>query len=469
MGNGDLRRILAAAVAVVCALSAGAAFRDGKGLLNRRLGMFIHWGVYSVGGFHEQDFWMTGKTRAQYEAYKDAFRAENFDPDHFIDVAESAGAEYIVITSKHHDGFCLWDTATTDYNAAKSPAGRDILGELAAACRRRGMKLGLYYSNPDWHCPFAHNTNSTHQVALQAGDAPDLERYIAYEKAQITELLTRYGEIACWFWDIPTGVKRPEMDAFVRKLQPGILINNRGWMNEDTCDYATPERELRDGEDAARLEACNSVGAQSWGYRANEDYHSVGSLTRGIDYFLSRGGNYLLNVGPKSDGRVTDEAQALMRRVGAWHRNVREAFVGVENVPPQRLRIVRSPFAWAVGQVRPVPYVLTRRGTTFYVHYPEGGADATGVDLAPFAAVPVAATLLNTGKRLEAAVEMMPANRFFYDRESLHVWGIPIDDLANECLVIRLDFTAEQVVEMERAGLCVVQGDACASGGGAAK
>ena len=112
-------------------------------MFDRRLGMFIHWGIYSVNGLHEQEQYRYGIARADYGLCKDRFRAERFDPNHFIDVAESAGAEYIVMTAKHHDGFCMWNTATTDFNVMNTPVGRDVIGELAAACHRRGMKFGL--------------------------------------------------------------------------------------------------------------------------------------------------------------------------------------------------------------------------------------------------------------------------------------------------------------------------------------
>ena len=430
------------APSVVGAKTIRPAFADGKGMFSRRLGMFIHWGVYATGAFHEQAMWMKDMTRPDYEAFVDGFTTEKFDADRFVDIAESAGAEYIVITTKHHDGFCLWDTATTDFCAPKSPAKRDLIGDLAAACRRRGMGLGFYYSNPDWHCPFARNPKSTHQLKLQPGDTPDLERYAAYEKAQIRELLTKYGEICCWFWDIPTGVKRPEMDALVRALQPKILINDRGWEKTYRIggDYGTPERDFnKGGVFAKKTEACNSIGKQSWGYRANDDYHSVGLLERGIDGFLACGGNYLLNIGPRADGTVPDEMVRTMADIGSWLARVRESFVGVESVPKLVKPIRNSPHKWIKDHDEPVGYLLTRRGDTLYVHFPNGVTE-TGVDLAPLAVRPLKATLLNTGAALKTCVEMMPSNRFHFGRESLHVWGIPVGDFADECLVLRLDF-----------------------------
>ncbi len=364
-------------------------------------------------------------SRAEYEKFAGRFTAERFNADAFIDVAESAGAEYIVFTSKHHDGFCMWDTATTDYKVTNTPAGRDIIAELAEACRRRGMKLGFYYSNPDWHHPNAYNEKSTHQIKPASGDSPDMERYIAYVRAQVTELLTKYGEIVCFFWDIPTGIGRPEMDALVRSLQPGIMVNDRGWGNKAVCDYSTPERNYKwDAAGGRNIEACDSVGVQSWGYRSNEDYHTIGYLTRRIDRFLSTGANFLLNVGPKSDGTIPDEAKRIMAAVGKWHRSVRDSYRGVTTVP---------------GAVKRGQTVVTRRGDTVFLHFPDG-LDAIGLDCAPLDVLPQKATVMNTGTELKASVELMPWNAPGSKAETLHLRGIPADELANESIVLRLDF-----------------------------
>ena len=417
-----------------------ATFADGHGLFNRRLGMFVHWGIYSVGEWHEQEEMRRGIPRTEYEKCKDRFFAEKYSPDHFIDVAESAGAEYVVFTTKHHDGFCMWDTKTTDFKVTNTPAKRDVLAELAAACRRRGMKLGLYYSNPDWHHPNAYNDKSTHQIPPQPGDEPDTEKYIAYVKEQVTELLTNYGEIVCFFWDIPSRIDRPEMDGLVRRLQPGIMVNDRGWGDKATCDYSTPERDYKwDTSCGRHIESCDSVGVQSWGYRKDEDYHTLGYLTRNIDRYLSTGANFLLNVGPKSDGTIPYEARILMADVGKWYAKVRDSYTGVKTTP---------------GVVDPASgAVVTRRGDTLFVHFPKG-LDATGMDLGPLAVRPERATLLNSGAVLKARVELMPW-RALKSSPTLHVWGIPADELANECVVIRLDFAPGVLDAITGGGLVV--------------
>ena len=413
-------------LAALAAISLCVSAADWK-MFDRRLGMFVHWGIYSVGEWHEQEHWRRKMSRADYETYMQRFTAEKFSADAFIDVAESAGAEYIVITAKHHDGFCMWDTKTTDYNIMNTPAKRDVLKELSEACKRRGMKLGFYFSNPDWHAPFANNAKSSHQIPLEPGDKPDLARYIAYVKAQVTELCTNYGELCCFFWDIPTRIDLPEMDALVRRLQPGIMIDDRGWGNKATCDYSTPERDYKwDTPSAKKVEACDALGVHSWGYRREEDYHTVGYLTRKIDSFLSTGANFLLNVGPMCDGTIPAEQRALMADVGAWLRKTRESLRDVETVS-------------GLVDSKKVRAVVTRRGKTVYVHFPQG-LEATGVDLAPYDVLPKRATVLNTGTALSARVEVLPwqVNRLG-GKPSLHLWGIPADALANECVVIKIE------------------------------
>lgn len=418
-----VRIVVAGCLSATLTLVAGAgSFDDGKGLFNRRLGLFIHWGIYSVDGYHEQQRMRQGMCRAEYEKRAESFTAEKFDADKFVDAAESLGAAYIVLTAKHHDGFCMWDTATTDFKVTKTPAKRDVVGELSAACKRRGMKLGLYYSNPDWHHPNAYNPLSTHQVPPEPGDDPNMEKYRKYVKAQITELLTKYGEIVCLFWDIPTKIAAPEMNELVRRLQPGILINDRGWGEKG--DYSTPERNVPEGSAFETLtEACDSVGVQSWGYRRTEDYRTVDSLTRSIDSVLTRGGNYLLNVGPKTDGTIPSEALDVLRRTGDWYRKVRESFCDMTTEP-------NLPKADGV--------LVTRRGETIYLHCSKG-LSASGVDARPLAKLPKKATLLNAGAVLQAELTVLPSE-WKNAEVTLHVYGIPTGRLSGEAAVIRLDF-----------------------------
>ena len=392
-------------------------------LFERRLGMFVHWGIYSVGAWHEQE-WMRRRMRQEdYEKYVGRFTAAAFNADELVAMAQSAGAEYIVVTTKHHDGFCMWDTKTTDFSSMYAASKRDLIGEIAAACRKRGIKLGFYYSNPDWHHPSAYNALSTHQlIDAQIGHVPDMKHYLNYVRAQIRELMTNYGEICCLFWDIPSRIEVPELNAMVRALQPGIAINDRGWGSGG--DYSTPERNVPPGSAFSRpTEACDSVGAQSWGYRENEDYRTLGYLTRAIDRMLSRGGNFLLNVGPKSDGTLPKESVELMKRVGEWYGKVRESYQAVNTVP----NLVE-------GDV-----IVTCRGETVYLHYPNGIHSAS-FDLAPLGRLPSKAEILNNGVRLKPVVDTLPGSFFAGRGNTLRLIGVPVDKLGGESVVVRVDF-----------------------------
>ena len=397
-------------------------------MFDRRVGMFVHWGIYAVDGWHEQAQWRRGVPVAEYEKLMDGFTLRDYDPEKWLDLMEAAGMDYIVFTTKHHDGFCLWDTAETDYKVTKTPGGRDVLRELSDACHRRGIRLGLYYSCPDWHHPNALNFGGDHQLDRpNPGAQPDLMKYLDYVKRQVTELLTRYGRVDCFFWDIPPGVKIPEMNDFVRRLQPGIMINPRGF---GPGDYATPERDsMKGGAFSKLVEGCDSVDAESWGYRVNADYRSVGYCERAAAGLLARGGNLLLNVGPDADGRIPAEAQRILRRFGAWHKAVREAWQGVTN---------------ETGVVKDPSCLVTKRtggeGEVLYLSY-ANGLDRCGVNLFPLDRMPKSAVLLNTGAALKTEVVFMPSS--FWEgghRNSLHVSGIPVDDLAGEPIVIRLEY-----------------------------
>ena len=218
-----------------------------------------------------------------YEGLVKKFNPTKYNAEKWVRKAKKAGVEYICFTTKHHDGFCMWDTKYTDYKITNTPYGKDILNnkqtkKLIDKLAIMGMIVHVemeYYSNPDWNYPKGYNPNTSHQWYAVNKDAPDLDNYREYIKNQITELLTNYGKIYTFFWDIPPCVEDKSLNELVRKLQPGIHINDRGW---DTGDFSTPEREYQssDGKRFTRMtEACNSVGEQSWGYRKNEDFYSI--------------------------------------------------------------------------------------------------------------------------------------------------------------------------------------------------
>lgn len=309
-------------------------FNDGRDwFFEKRFGLFVHWGLYAIPAWHEQLQWRGRVARDDYGKLAGQWNPVRFDPDDWLDLAAAAGMKYVCFTTKHHDGFCLWDTKQTPFNTMNTPYGRDVLAMLAEACRRRGVPLCLYYSCVDWHHPNYPNQGRHHELSAPLpGDEPDHAKYLEFLKAQVRELCTNYGEIHGFWWDM--NVEKhvdPSINEMIRALQPKAVINNRGY---DEGDFGTPERDF-EKDDAATLtrltEACQSVGTESWGYRRDEDFYSDRHLLRGIDKYLARGANYLLNVGPMADGTIASEAAAILRRIGQWHGAVRESptrFVG---------------------------------------------------------------------------------------------------------------------------------------------
>ena len=400
----------------------------------KRYGLFIHWGLYALNAWHEQDQWRRTIPRAQYVPLQQKFNPVNFDPDAWLDVAEAVGMEYLCFTTKHHDGFCMWDTAETDFNIMNTPYGRDILAMLADACHRRDFPLCLYHSVVDWHHPNYPNQGRSHELAQpEPDDEPDFDKYLAFLKAQVRELCTQYGEIHGFWWDMNvTGEHIPEVNDMIRELQPAAVINNRGF---DEGDFGTPERDMTHDDSrvfAQRTEACQSVGRESWGYRENEDYYSDLHLMRSIDKTLAKGGNYLLNVGPKPDGTLPDEAVRILERVGKWYHTVNEAFDGTTPLSHQ----TDNP-----------DILLTGRDNILYVHLFETPI-MSRVMIPPLDRLPVKATLLNTGEALPVFNDPLPTLHMGRDgklrtqakKDFLRVADLPVNDLAGEVMVIKLEF-----------------------------
>ena len=390
-----------------------------------RFGMFLHYGIYAVGGWHEQEQWRRGIPKDEYIRYAEEFLPSADCVDRWLSLARDAGMTYVCFTTKHHDGFCMWDTACTDYSVTHY-TGRDLVRELADGCRKYGMKLALYYSLPDWHCPFSVNDGRHHRLPEpNPGDTPSEERYKQYLKAQIGELLTNYGKIDALFWDIPPddpSETDESINEYVRSLQPDILINDRGYSKGD---YRTPERTVPSEPFTGKTEACQSVGVQAWGYRADEDYYSHRFLMESIDRIMTKGGNYLLNVGPKPDGSIPEEAEESVRTVGTWYKKVCESYLDAEFV-----------------YHKSIPYGMTRCGNCLYVHLP-AVPQSSAVLMRPLTVKPVRAVVLNTMEDVRASVEYLPT--FFggnaaVQPEYLRISGIPVNRITDEVIVLRLEF-----------------------------
>lgn len=395
-----------------------------------RFGLFLHWGIYAVEGWHEQQHYRQGMTRDAYRAIAQRFDPAGFDPHAWIDLALEAGMGYLVVTAKHIDGFCMFHSAVSDFTVAQTPYREDLIAPIAAACQSRGLPWGVYFSALDNLHPAYPRSGKAHESAAEAGDAPDCESYMDFVRAQVRELCTNYGEMNVFWWDANrTGTTDPSINATIRELQPGCVINNRGW---DDGDFGTPERSY--GADAAAVEpferlteACESVGSQSWGYRRDEDYFTPRYLMQRMDLMMARGANYLLNVGPDALGRIPDEPRRLLQRVGQWYGAVREAFDG-------------TALAADLSTNRDV--LLTRRDNTVYVHLNQEPATAA-VALPPIEVLPRRAVLLNTGDSVACDVNWLPTLHSQPRTRALRLHGLPVEALSGEVLIVKMEFGPE--------------------------
>ena len=397
---------------------------------DNKLGMFIHWGIYALTGIQDQALLRLQMDHREYDDLMYKFNPIKYDPEQWVLLAKEAGMKYICFTTKHHDGFCMWDTKYTDYNIMNIPYGKDVIAMLAEACHKHGMLLSFYYSNPDWHHEYGFNPTSTHQWPSAWPDKPNTEAYREYVKGQVKELLTNYGPIYTFFWDIPPRIYDPSMNELVRSLQPDIIINDRGW---DEGDFSTPEREYEStsGKRFSRMtEACNSLGAQSWGYRKGENFYSMRHLIRSIDQIMSMGGSYLLNVGPDEKGVIRPEYTKRLNYIADWYLRMEGCLEGTEE----------DPFDYKIHNDK---YIANKKNGKTYLHFYDGlHSDSVAIESYP--SLPKSVRLMNTGKTLDYKVEALPEFFNYYngkaERVFLHIKQIPVDELANEAIVIEIEW-----------------------------
>jgi alpha-L-fucosidase len=276
-----------------------------------RFGMFIHWGLYSVLGRHEWAMEMEGIPVAEYEQLARRFTPQPHAARAWAKLARQAGQKYMVMTTKHHEGFCLFDTKLTNYCAPRQACGRDLVREFVDAAREEGMRVGFYHSLMDWHHP---------DGARCATDEAARQRFVAYIHGQIRELLTNYGKIDILWYDVnwplsPQGWESEKMNKMVFELQPDIIVNNRNGL---PGDFSTPEQEIVAEKAGRAWETCMTMN-DSWGYHAADDnWKSPKTVVRNLVTCAAGGGNYLLNIGPKADGSIPEESVRILSAVGKW-------------------------------------------------------------------------------------------------------------------------------------------------------
>ncbi|MCK8487028.1 alpha-L-fucosidase [Paenibacillus sp. MBLB2552] len=315
--------------------------------LRDRFGMFIHWGLYAIPARGEWVRSVEKMDSQTYQAYFEAFHPERYDPQAWAKTAKASGMKYAVLTAKHHDGFCLYDSKLTDYKSTKTPCGRDLVREFLDAFRHEGIKVGLYYSLLDWHHPdypaYGDRHHPMRENEAYKNRTPDFENYLAYMHGQVKELLTDYGRLdLMWFdfsYDGMTGEtwRATELIRMIRSLQPHVLIDNRldasgeygGSIKsadplEYSGDFASPEQIIPPaGVVDARgcpvpWEACITLN-NNWGYHANDPmYKSPKTVIRKLIECVSKNGNLLLNVGPNAKGEIPAESRRILAEIGDW-------------------------------------------------------------------------------------------------------------------------------------------------------
>jgi alpha-L-fucosidase len=276
-----------------------------------KFGMFIHWGLYSVLGRHEWAMEMEGIPVAEYEQLAKRFQPQPHAARAWARLAKQAGQKYMVMTTKHHEGFCLFDTQHTNYCAPKQACGRDLVREYVEAARGEGLRVGFYHSLMDWHHP---------DGARCAQDEAARKRFVAYIHGQIRELLTNYGKVDILWYDVAwpldaKGWESEKMNQMVFQLQPDIIVNNRNLL---PGDFSTPEQRIAAEEGGRAWETCMTMN-DSWGYhKADDAWKTPKTIVRNLVHCAYGGGNYLLNIGPKPDGSIPEESVRILGAVGQW-------------------------------------------------------------------------------------------------------------------------------------------------------
>jgi alpha-L-fucosidase len=377
-----------------------------------KFGMFIHFGLYAAHGRHEWAMENEAIPVAEYQKFTVGFNPAPGSARQWAKLAKAAGMKYMVLTSKHHEGFCNWDTKLTDYNAVKYGPKRDVLKEFVEAGRAEGLRVGFYYSLMDWHHP---------DGARCATDEAARRRFVDYTHGLVRELLTNYGKIDVLWYDVSwpldaAGWESEKMNKMVFALQPDIIVNNR---NRLPGDFSTPEQTIKAEAGGRAWESCMTLN-DSWGYqKADDNWKSPRTVIRNLITCARDGGNYLLNIGPQPDGGIPPESARILTEVGAWvHRNG-ETIYGADACQPHT-----SVYA-----------NFTRKGSTLFMHvhfWPQGG----DVAISGLKQKVLSAKILKTGQALAVS----------QDGFRTHITGLPetAPDAPVTTIAIQCDGVPEQ-------------------------
>jgi alpha-L-fucosidase len=305
-------------------------FQDAK------LGIFIHWGIYAVNGIDESwSFFNEYISHEEYLKQIGGFTAKNYDPELWARLIKDSGAKYSVITTKHHDGFSLWDTKLGSFNVMNAPAGRDLIGPFATALRKEDLKVGLYYSLPDWS--YKDYPNITRNKKRYDNDSVRWQRFLNYYQGQLIELSDSYHPDLFWFdgdWEFNAEKwQAKKVRAMLLDKNPNVIINSRLGGHGD---YGTPEQGVPIIKPKDKYwELCMTMN-NSWGFQGNDkDYKTPNQIIRIFADCISMGGNLLLDIGPKADGTIPEEQVEILKELGRWTNKHEEAIYGSRaGIPP---------------------------------------------------------------------------------------------------------------------------------------
>ena len=391
-----------------------------------KFGMFIHWGLYSVIGQHEWAKEQEGVPLLQYELLAKHFHPKPNAARDWARLAKRAGQKYMVMTTKHHEGFCNWDTQLTDYNAMDQGPGRDLVREYVEAARAEGLRVGFYYSLMDWHHP---------DGAICKTDETARGRFVDYTHGLIRELMTNYGKIDILWYDVawPLDAEQWEserMNEMVFSLQPDIIVNNR---NRLPGDFSTPEQHIQASEVGRAWETCMTLN-ESWGFnRADDQWKTSKTIVNNLITCARGGGNYLLNIGPEPDGSVPQPSIELLEAVGQWLDTNGKAIYGTE-----RGNLTQN-----------ASCNYSRRGNTLYIHvynWPGHTPAAEWLDFyKPEVVVAIgglkpkvlSARVLKTGQKVE----------FTQDEFAFRLTGLPMTAPDQPATVIEVECDGEPIVD----------------------
>lgn len=352
-----------------------------------RFGMFIHWGPVSLKG--TEIGWSRG-TQIPVEVYDSLylqFNPVHFDAAGWVKLAKDAGMKYIVFTSKHHDGFCNWDTDYTHYNIMNSPYGQDIMEQLASACKEQGLALGFYHSTCDWYHPDFPLTSPGGRVEREEHN---LDRYTEYLKSQSVEIMQKYGPLLVMWYDVPQcfdSIRGQDVLDHVREADPGILVNNRltndgvQWHLGGIGDFDTPEQRVGAFQDSRPWETCMTI-ARQWAWKPNDEVKSLEQCLHSLIRTAGGDGNLLFNVGPKPDGTIEPLQEKRLREMGQWLELYGHTIYGTRGGP-------FKPTDWGVS---------TRKDDKIYLHILKWQGDSPQIRIPDTGMKIIASRLVDGGE-----------------------------------------------------------------------